>query len=92
MLRKHDPAHVIDIDAPEIREDLTYEERPVEILQRRVNHFKNKSVPIVEVRWQRHGHVTWEREVQMRRKYPELFGEFPFLQISRTKLIYKIMN
>ena len=56
MLRRYvpDPQHVIDYQAIEIREDATYEERPISILEWKERVLRNRSIPFVKVQWQRH--------------------------------------
>ncbi|KAK6128180.1 hypothetical protein DH2020_038082 [Rehmannia glutinosa] len=77
MLKKYvpDPSHVIQPHTIQIREDLSYEEKPVEIVDREVKKLRNKDIPLVKVIWrnQRVEEATWEREDDMRQKYPELF-------------------
>ena len=53
MLRKyvHDPSHVIQHEDIDIREDMTVEERPVEIMDRREQVLRNE------------GHFTCEGEM-----------------------------
>ena len=59
----------------ELKEDLTYEERPVQIVDRKDQVLRNKVVPLVKVLWMNHGReeATWEREDQMQTQYPHLF-------------------
>jgi hypothetical protein len=77
MLRKYipDPSHVIRYEDVEVQEDLTVAERPVEIVDRRDQVLRTKTIPLVKVRWQHHGieECTWEPEASMREKYPDLF-------------------
>ena len=74
MLRKYipDPSHVLTEQPVEIQENLTYEEEPVQILDRREQVLRNKTIPLVKVLWRSHTveEATWEPEVQMRRQYP----------------------
>ena len=60
----------------ELNRDLTYEERPVQILDRKEKELRNKKIPLVKVLWRNFAveEVTWEREDEMRIKYPQLFG------------------
>ncbi|KAL5542399.1 hypothetical protein UlMin_010109 [Ulmus minor] len=53
MLRKYisDPSHVLESEPIEIREDLTYEEQPVQILDRKDKALRNKVIPLVKVLW-----------------------------------------
>ncbi|GJV98780.1 putative reverse transcriptase domain-containing protein [Tanacetum coccineum] len=50
-------------------------EEPVEIVDREVKRLKQSRIPIVKVRWnsQRGPEFTWEREDQIKKKYPHLF-------------------
>ena len=77
MLKKYvfDPSHVIEHQPLEIREDLSYVEQPVQILDRRDQVLRNKVIPLVRVLWRNHTteESTWEREVEMRERYPFLF-------------------
>ena len=77
MLRKYvpDPSHVIVHEPLMLRNDLTYEEKPIEILERREKRLRNKVIPMVKVLWANHltSEATWEVEAQMRAKYPQLF-------------------
>ncbi|KAL0561760.1 hypothetical protein IC582_002201 [Cucumis melo] len=79
MLRKYvpDPSHVMDYEPLEIDENLSYVEQPVEILAREVKTLRNKQIPLVKVLWRNHRveEATWEREDDMRSRYPELFEE-----------------
>ncbi|KAL0544951.1 hypothetical protein IC582_020081 [Cucumis melo] len=77
MLRKYvpDPSHVVDYEPLEIDENLSYVEQPVEVLAREVKTLRNRQIPLVKVLWRNHRveEATWEREDDMRSRYPELF-------------------
>ncbi|KAL0549730.1 hypothetical protein IC582_014217 [Cucumis melo] len=79
MLRKYvpDPSHVADYEPLEIDENLSYTEQPVEVLAREVKTLRNKEIPLVKVLWRNHRveEATWEREDDMRSRYPDLFEE-----------------
>ncbi|GJR79617.1 putative reverse transcriptase domain-containing protein [Tanacetum coccineum] len=55
---------------------LNFVEEPVEITDREVKQLKQSHIPIVKVRWnsKRGPEFTWEREDQIRAKYPHLFS------------------
>ena len=57
MLRKYigDPSHVLRDQPVELKEDLTYEERPVQIVDRKDQVLRNKVIPLVKVLWMNHG-------------------------------------
>ena len=53
MLKKylHDPSHVLSYESLDLDPKLTYEERPVKILDRKDKVLRNKIVPLVKVLW-----------------------------------------
>ena len=55
---------------------MSYEEIPVEILDRQVKQLRNKKVATVKVLWRNHlvEGATWEAEADMRSRYPHLFS------------------
>ena len=59
-----DPSQRIPEEAVELQEDLTYLEELVEILDRKEQILRNKTIPFVKVLWRHHNleDVTWERE------------------------------
>ena len=77
MLRKYepDPSQVLMWTEIPLREDLTYEEQPIMILDREFKVFHRREIPLVKVLWQYHGveEATWQMESEMREKYPFLF-------------------
>ena len=76
-LRKYiaDPSHVLSHESIEVGDDLTYLERPMQILNRVVWSLRRKEVPLVKVLWrsQWYEKATWEPEAVMREQYPKLF-------------------
>ncbi|GJX96862.1 putative reverse transcriptase domain-containing protein [Tanacetum coccineum] len=58
-----------------IDDKLNFIKEPVEIMDREVKRIKQSRIPIVKVRWnsRRGPEFTWEREDQMKKKYPHLF-------------------
>ncbi|KAJ0494986.1 putative nucleotidyltransferase, Ribonuclease H [Helianthus annuus] len=65
----------IPLDEIRVDETLKFVEKPVEIMEREVKWLKRKRIPLVKVRWEskRGPEFTWEREDQMKAKYPHLF-------------------
>ncbi|KAA3481026.1 DNA/RNA polymerases superfamily protein [Gossypium australe] len=51
MLRRYhsDPSHIVSVEEIEVRPDLSFEEEPVQILDRDVKVLRRKSVPLVKV-------------------------------------------
>lgn len=76
-LRKHvhDPLYIIDFEPLQIREDLQYEDMPVQIIDHKEQKLRTKTIPLVKVLWRNHNveEVSWELEHDMRTKYPYLF-------------------
>ena len=56
MLRKYvaDLSHILTPYELPIREDLTYIEEPVQVLDHRVQQLCNKTIPLVKVLWRNH--------------------------------------
>ncbi|KAA3469569.1 DNA/RNA polymerases superfamily protein [Gossypium australe] len=77
MLRRYcsDPSHIVPVEEIEVRPDLTFEEEPVQILDRDVKVLRRKFVPLVKVLWHNHSseEATWEPEEMIRQQYPHLF-------------------
>ncbi|KAL4303968.1 hypothetical protein GQ457_10G012090 [Hibiscus cannabinus] len=77
MLRRYrsDPSHVLEPEEVELNPDLSYEEEPVQILDREVKRLRNKKNSLVKVLWRNHTveEATWEPEETMREQYPHLF-------------------
>ena len=77
MLRKYiaDPTHVLQPQAVELSEDLTYEEFPVAIVDRQIRQLRIKEIPMVKVLWSNHTveDYTWKTEAVMWVAYPCLF-------------------
>ncbi|XP_052484797.1 uncharacterized protein LOC128039907 [Gossypium raimondii] len=77
MLRcyRSDPMHDVSVEEIEVRQNLTFEEDPVRILECDVKFLRKKSIPLVKVLW--HNHITkeatWELEDAMHQQYPYLF-------------------
>jgi len=86
-LRKYVPGpdHIIRYKPLPVKENLTYVEEPIRILEKTKKKFRNRSIPYVKVLWKHHklAEATWELKSEMREKYPALFS--PGEQISRTK-------
>ncbi|KAE8721419.1 Detected protein of unknown function [Hibiscus syriacus] len=64
MLRRYrpDPDHIIQVDEVELRPDLSYEEEPVQVLERDERVLRNRRIPMVKVQWSNRSpsEATWE--------------------------------
>ncbi|XP_062104276.1 uncharacterized protein LOC133815454 [Humulus lupulus] len=78
LLRKFvpDPSHVLNYEPIEVEQDLTYEEKPMKFFDRKEKELRNKKISLVKVVWRSSNieEMTWEREDEIRSKYPEFFG------------------
>jgi len=76
LLRKAnvDPARILPQVPVEVKENLTLELRPIRILDREVKELQRKTIPIIIILW-RNAQIeeeTWDREVEMSKRYPNL--------------------
>ena len=77
VLKKYlpDPTHVLSVEPMEINENLSYEEKPIKILDQREQVLRTKTTKLVKVLWGNHmiEEETWESEELMKSNYPHLF-------------------
>ena len=77
MLHKYvsDPTHVLSYEHLQLDQDLSFEEKPVQVLDRKDKVLRTKTVPLVKVLWRnsKSEEDTWELESDMRSRYLELF-------------------
>nr|GEW12868.1 putative reverse transcriptase domain-containing protein [Tanacetum cinerariifolium] len=67
----------ISLDEIQIDDKLNFIEEPTEIMYHKVKQLKQSLIPIVMVCWnsRRGPEFIWEREDQMKKKYPHLFAK-----------------
>ena len=70
-----DHSQVVNTEDIKLSEDLSYEEKPIQILDRRIKQLRNRQIPLVKVLWtnQKTEEATWEMEQTMKEKHPGLF-------------------
>nr|GFA97919.1 putative reverse transcriptase domain-containing protein [Tanacetum cinerariifolium] len=75
ILERNDESLSIPLDEVQLDDKLHFIKEPAEIMDREVKRLKQSRIPIVKVRWNSHRgpKYTWEREDQMKSKYPYLF-------------------
>jgi hypothetical protein len=63
-----------DLDA---KEDLSYQEYPVKILEMFERVMRNKRLKMCKVQWSHHTEeeATWEREEELKAKFPSFFSD-----------------
>ncbi|GKD66198.1 putative reverse transcriptase domain-containing protein, partial [Tanacetum coccineum] len=71
-----DPTLKVSLDEIQVNANLNFVEEPVKILEREFKKLKRSRISIVKVRWnsKRGPEFTWEREDQIKLKYPHLFS------------------
>ena len=76
-----DPTSIVPLECLGVKENLSYEEAPVEILDRQVKKLRNKEVASVKVLWRNHlvDGATWEVESDIMSRYPHLLPSAPTL-------------
>ena len=71
-----DESLIIPLKELQLDDKLVFTEEPVEVMDREIKQLKQNRIPIIKVRWdsKRGLEYTWEREEQIRTKYPHLFS------------------
>ncbi|XP_020206636.1 uncharacterized protein LOC109791719 [Cajanus cajan] len=76
QLRKyiHDPSHVLESEAVQVKGNLTFKKNPVLVAEKKVKQLRGKSINLVKVIWDEvTNEATWELEDRMKDQYPYLF-------------------
>jgi len=75
------PDEVIPIDTLDIQDTLEYREHPIRILGRDTKETRSKTIPMCKIQWSNHTEreATWEKESDLRLRYPYLFEEYVML-------------
>ena len=77
MLRRivHDPSREINFKDIEVNDIMSYNERPVKILEQGVKKLRTKEIVLVKVQWKHHNErkASWELESEMHEKFLYLF-------------------
>lgn len=73
------PEEQLPMGEVNLREDLTYAEEPVKILDVVERVTRNKVIRTCKVLWKHHTkeETTWEREEDLRAEFPHLFSDLP---------------
>nr|GEU98818.1 putative reverse transcriptase domain-containing protein [Tanacetum cinerariifolium] len=71
-----DESLIIPMKELKLDDKLNFVEEPVEIMDREIQQLRQSRIPIIKVRWnsKRGPEYTWEREEEIRAKYPHLFS------------------
>ena len=70
-----DPASIVPLESVVVKDSFSYEDVPVEILDRQIRRLRNKEVASVKVLWRSHSveGATWEAQAVIKAKYSHLF-------------------
>jgi hypothetical protein len=73
------PEEQLPAEDLEVQEDLTYIEKPTQILETSDWVTRRSTIRMCKVKWGHHSEeeATWEREDNLKAKYPELFSSQP---------------
>jgi hypothetical protein len=73
------PEEQLPVEGLEVQENLTYVEKPVQILEVADRVTRRKTIRMCKVKWNHHSEeeATWEHEDDLMAKYPELFANQP---------------
>jgi hypothetical protein len=67
----------IPMENLDAKEDLSYQEYPVKILETTERVTRNKKIKMCKVQWSHHTEeeATWEREEELKAKFPSFFSD-----------------
>jgi hypothetical protein len=78
MLKKYvgNPDHILEPAMLQVEKDLSFEEYPIKIVDRKDQVLRKRVIPYVKVQWNNHSEreASWELESAVREKYPHLFS------------------
>jgi hypothetical protein len=70
---------IIPLEEVQLESDLTYEEKPIKIMETSERVTRTKTIKFCKVQWSHHTEeeATWEREDELREDHPHLFASQP---------------
>nr|GEY83516.1 putative reverse transcriptase domain-containing protein [Tanacetum cinerariifolium] len=87
-----DESLIIPMKELKLNDELNFVEEPVEIMDLEIKKLRQSRIPIIKVRWnsKRGPEYTWEREDEIRAKYPHLFPTIHYHPAkSRDEIFFK---
>jgi hypothetical protein len=71
------PKEQLPIEYMDAKEDLSYHEYPVKILEISERVMRNKKIKMCKVQWSHHTkeEATWEREEELKEEFPSFFSD-----------------
>jgi hypothetical protein len=78
----------LPLEELEVKDDLTYKEHLVKILDTSERATRSKVIRMCKVQWSHHSEdeATWEREDELKEEFPQLFSNLPE---SRDEILFK---
>jgi hypothetical protein len=75
---KMSPFEAVPTGTLDIQDTLEYKEHPIRILGRDTKVTRSKTIPMCKIQWSNHTEreATWEKESDLRLRYPYLFEEY----------------
>nr|KYP40412.1 hypothetical protein KK1_038261 [Cajanus cajan] len=81
------------MDEVQFRENLTYEKRPVAVVDHKLKKLHGKSISLVNILWNAAtSEATWEVESQFKEPYPFLFSGKPIFGDENSYLLGGIVT
>ncbi|WVZ80801.1 hypothetical protein U9M48_028252 [Paspalum notatum var. saurae] len=82
------PEEVVDTSQIQIEPDLTYEEQPIKILDKKQRSTRRRTINFYKVQWSNHSEeeATWEQEEYLQMKYPS------FLSSTSNEYVIAVLN
>ncbi|GJY51825.1 hypothetical protein Tco_0442672 [Tanacetum coccineum] len=76
VLQPHSIKKTLILTELQLNDKLNFVEEPVEVIDREIKQLRQSRIPIIKVRWnsKRGPEFTWEREDEIRAKYPHPFS------------------
>jgi hypothetical protein len=75
----HVPEEQIPMEDLDAKEDLSYQEYPLRILETSERVMRNTKIKMCMVQWSHHtkDEATWEREEELKAEFPSFFSDMP---------------
>nr|KYP67636.1 hypothetical protein KK1_023980 [Cajanus cajan] len=81
------------MDEVQVRENLTYEKKPIAVVDHKLKKFCGKSISLVRIVWDAAtGEVTWEVESQFKEQYPFFSSGRPIFGDKNSYLLGSIVT
>jgi hypothetical protein len=77
----------LPLEELEVKDDLTYKEHPVKILDILERATRSNVIRMCKVQWSHHSEdeATWEREDELKEEFPQFFSNLPK---SRDEILF----